>query len=242
MPVDEPTPILLVTIALLFLALLLCLGSFAWKRRAGFFHLPKRQSINGTQEHRDRIARKQKFLACAGNKYGYATSPSKFIDDWRPRELPQLITPISSQYACSASFSEDEQIEQKEVYLDYAGSALPTVSQLKALNEQSSRTILANPHSTGIAASRTSLLIELANKRVLDFFHANPGICYDGQKKNVVSVVAQSNHPGYDLVYTSGATDSLRIVAERFPWFSCDKCGRRSILVYPQSVHTSVME
>ena len=71
--------------------------------------------------------------------------------------------------------------EEAEVYLDYAGASLPSLSQLRAMyiyQCSNSWQILANPHSTGPAASRTSTAIERMNMRVLKFFGALPGFRY----------------------------------------------------------------
>ena len=69
--------------------------------------------------------------------------------------------------------------EQQEVYLDYAGSALPTRSQLRNIFKGEyhcpQSQVLANPHSMGPAAARTLSEIERVKKRILDHFHATPG-------------------------------------------------------------------
>jgi len=117
------------------------------------------------------VERKKIFLRHAEKDYGYADTSAGFIDHWRAKELPHLISPIriSDEGGSTIPVAED-----REVYLDYAGSALPTQSQLERIYR--SQTILANPHSSGPAASRTSLLIERAKKKILDHFGGNPGV------------------------------------------------------------------
>ena len=154
------------------------------------------------------FARKREFLAQAGNVYGYGSSSRGFIDTWRTRELPNLIVPLDSPI----------EIDEPEVYLDYAGAALPTQTQLEEIMKSSC--ILANPHSNGPAASRTLLLIEQAKKRVMDHLNCHPGR-FAGLASPPKSCDPAECHPGYDVVWTSGTTESLRIVAERFPWACC---------------------
>jgi molybdenum cofactor sulfurtransferase len=181
------------------------------------------------------LARKHDFIARAGDEnYGYRGTPRGFIDDWRPREIPNLILPYPE------AAQNDDRSDEREVYLDYAGAALPTRTQLEQIHRSTVQSILANPHSTGPAASRTSLLMNQTKKRVLEFFHATPGR-YAGLSHPPSGCSAADCHPGYELVFTSGATESLRIVAERFPWSNCSHCGRSSVLLYPQNAHTSVV-
>lgn len=225
----------------------------------------------------NQLRRKRDFLARAGDDYGYRNSPAGFIDDWRDFEFPLLISPIrldskvpftepgpavSKNTKCGPNPSPDDNTCEQQVYADYAGAALPTRSQWKATtNETDSPLLLANPHSTGPSAGHTSLLIEQAKKRILEFFSATPGQ-FGGplssralpdttgisRKENQQYPQRQETfHPGYEIVFTSNATDALRIVAERFPWktaksTSCQcQCQQASTLVYPQDSHTSVV-
>ena len=157
------------------------------------------------------------------------TSECGHVDSWRPRELPNLIRPLettttlTTDHACG---------ENDEVYLDYAGAALPTNSQLSNIIKSTS--ILANPHSTGPAASRTLLRMEQAKELVMKHFDCHPGR-FAGLTNPPNKCDARDLHPGYNIVWTSGATESLRIVSERFPW-TC-----QSTLVYAQNSHTSVV-
>lgn len=198
-------------------------------------------------EIQDRLQRKREFLRGAGDDYGYASSPGGLIDEWRPCELPGLILPVSDatgrsqkRLGCSDALTvSNDEGHEKEVYLDYAGSALPTLTQLKHVLERNT-TILANPHSTGPAASRTTNLTEQAVKCVLDHFHAHSGRFMGMLCDENISNEAD-HHPGYEIVFTSGATEALKIVAERFPWMSCRFCNSKSLLVYPHNAHTSVV-
>ena len=101
------------------------------------------------------------------------------------------------------------------VYLDYAGSALAHASQLAAAAADAAASIRANPHSSGPASAADA--VERAKLRVLRHFCG-----------------ARAHE--WDLVWTSGATAALRLVAESFAW-----APNSSALVYPRSAHTSVV-
>lgn len=180
--------------------------------------------------------RKREFLLRVGDEYGYQGTNGGFIDDWRPKELPNLQLPVLKHQQSSDRKDDYE----REIYLDYAGSALPTASQLrKAYTNTSS--ILANPHSTGPAASRTVRGIEEVKKRILKYYCAAPGRF--ASLENPPSSFPQVEcHPGYEILFTSGTTEALKTIAERFPWTQqCDRCGRTSILLYAQNSHSSVV-
>jgi molybdenum cofactor sulfurtransferase len=182
-----------------------------------------------------KMKRKEDFLSRVGDAYGYKGTKGGFIDDWRPKELPHLQLPLSGQ-----SIEEEDDME-REVYLDYAGSALPTKSQLEKIFTSASSTTLANPHSTGPAASRTLLGMEQAKTQILNRFHAAPGrlASLDHPPSSLSN---QDRHPGYGILFTSGTTQALRIIAERFPWRKrCLECGRQSIFLYAQNSHSSVV-
>jgi molybdenum cofactor sulfurtransferase len=191
------------------------------------------------QENDGRIRRKETFLERSGGDYGYAGAPCGFIDQWRATELPGLIPPCDR--------SPEESGTEKEVYVDYAGSALPTSSQLREIQHiLGAATVLANPHSNGPAASRTRRLVEQAKTRVLDLLHAHPGryAAFGNVQPTGTSVDGRCNddddeafdrHPGYEIVFTSGTTEALRILSERFP------IRKGSLFVYAQNSHTSVI-
>ena len=163
---------------------------------------------------------------------------------------------------------DEEQRLEPEIYLDYAGSGLPTQTQLQMMYSNktfSAGIIYANPHSTGPAASRTLNEIQQVKQRVLELLNATPGrYAYltgvakknnttqyktaveqqpnvqnhheeevpsssnnDQSSKNIAENIESletiytdpsQHHCGYDLVFTSGATEGFRLVAERFPW------------------------
>ena len=179
-------------------------------------------------------ARKVDFLSRNSYAYGYQGTPGGYIDDWRPVELPGLQPPIEHHTTETSAVTE--------IYLDYAGAALPTQSQLFAIfKDLSARTVFANPHSTGPAATRSTIGIRTAKRRVLEHFDAMPGR-FASIRDPPIGATPDQCHPGYDLAFTSGATEGLRMVAERFPWRpKCEGCQRQSVFLYARNSHTSVV-
>ena len=241
---------------------------FALSSRAAAVNRERQATDQGkgsaTTHTQQQQQRKAEFLKRAGSDYGYGSSLAGFIDDWRKKEFPNMIGPISLTPEVGAATKEPENThattnpsdnDNDEVYLDYAGAALPSRSLLTAIHEESlsGSSILGNPHSSGPAASRTSRLIEQAKKEVLDHFNGHPGRLAAVTSDKPAS--AYNNHgkasneskdlfyPGYDIVFTSGTTEALRIVAERFPWSNGNnsKGSSPSLLVYPHNAHTSIV-
>ncbi len=161
----------------------------------------------------------------------------------------------------SSTSTSSKIIADLEVYLDYAGSSIPSLSLLNNIHSLSSKyQILANPHSSGIAAARSKEGIEITKKKLLDFFHAQPGpLCGFQSESNNKSNNNDDNsrdgdydyyHPGYDIIFTSGATEAMRIVAENFQWTTttsstadaeAESTSSSSIFMYPMNSHTSVV-
>eukprot|EP00977_Amphora_coffeiformis_P012761 scaffold3226_cov160-Amphora_coffeaeformis.AAC.22 len=197
------------------------------------------------------IKRKRDFLQRAGEDYGYRRSPAGFIDSWRATELPALVPPVEEQQSSTTTTHQTNEESCREVYLDYAGAALPWRSQLEQIGNQVS--ILANPHSTGPAAARTARRMEHVQKRLLDWLDAQPGRLAGIQRNRLNSLKGQKDHdddddddldhhPGYEILFTSGTTQAMQIVAERLAWKAkCQNCGRSSQFVCPVETHTSLI-
>jgi molybdenum cofactor sulfurtransferase len=192
---------------------------------------------------------KLEFLSRVGDDYGYRHNTDLgYIDDWRPKEFPSLIYPIRiaggerKRKDCNYyNYNDDDDEEEndnhnendnnndneREVYLDYAGSALPMKSQLEH-TQSKMMMILANPHSTGPAASRTLECIKRAEKCVLTHLGAAPGryaslqlpdsFYNNNNNNNTQQRQIMDRHPGYEVLFTSGATEAFKTIAERFPW------------------------
>jgi molybdenum cofactor sulfurtransferase len=256
-----------------------------------------------TRRHEERFARKEAFLQSLspGESYGGGGANVVDFDQWREREFPGLIRPVSSglpkeDFVVSSSpflllssdttnshcgpVDADDKDNDRMVYLDHAGAALPTQSQLYHIyQEAAAGPILANPHSTGPAASYTKTCHEKVKMTILDHFHAHPQrvlhYCASTNDKNDTNNsddAADGDDPaddaedstttgivrggvGYELIYTSGTTEAMRIVAEWFPWHNdnnhnnnnnnkmlCHECDQQGPqLAYALQSHTSVV-
>ena len=197
----------------------------------------------------NRLADKIDFLERVGGRYGYADCARGFIDGWRPVEFPSLIAPIQlppshhlykrmrlqgrRNHVCEKLIHDNKVVcnRELEVYLDYAGSALASRSQLERIMQTDQ--ILANPHSKGggLASDRTLAMMQVSKECVLRHFgiqNESIGLDESDEDANDIDLMGcKDNCQGYKLVFTSGATDSLRIVSERFPWSYVKGCVRR---------------
>lgn len=90
---------------------------------------------------------------------------------------------------------------QGGAYLDYTGSALYGVSQLRAHHELLREGLFGNPHAEHAVSRASTAVIDAARELVLRFF----GV--DG-----------STH---DVCFTAGATAAIKLVAEAFPFGRC---------------------
>ncbi|KAJ7356811.1 molybdenum cofactor sulfurase [Mycena albidolilacea] len=105
-------------------------------------------------------------------------------------------------------------------YLDYAASAPSPLSTFHRLSETIATTLYSNPHSRSSSSVATSLEIERCRGRVLeDLFGLD-----DAQKR------AQ-----WDVIFTAGATASMKLVGDAFPWQEGSK------YCYPKQSHTSLV-
>ncbi|KAH6768695.1 molybdenum cofactor sulfurase [Perilla frutescens var. frutescens] len=101
------------------------------------------------------------------------------------------------------------------VYLDHAGATLYSESQMEGLFKDLNSTIYGNPHSQSNCGLTTSDVVWEARQQILGFFNASP--------------------KEYNCIFTSGATSSLKLVGETFPWSS------RSNYMYTMENHNSVL-
>ncbi|CAJ1936409.1 unnamed protein product [Cylindrotheca closterium] len=215
------------TLTIFIFGSIMCLVSTLILRRK---KSPFERSVDSMTKGKARFNRKRAFLSNVGDEYGYRHSGKGYIDDWRHKEFPTLQPPLGQR--------STDAIEEREIYLDYAGSALPSKSQMEASFQSLSSNVLANPHSSGPAASRTLLGIQQSKTRILNHFDATAGR-FASIQRTQDSALTSDSHSGYDVVFTSGTTEALRVVAERFPWQTSD--GQQSILLYAQNSHSSVL-
>jgi molybdenum cofactor sulfurtransferase len=240
--------------------------SWWWFRPPATIKKSNGSHVGNDSESSPKIKRKMEFLLRVGDDYGYRGSDLGYIDDWRPIEFPSLQLPFECSEHLKNCGKDDNEgnagtVEQ-EVYLDYAGAALPMKSQLERIYRDATRSVLGNPHSTGPAASRTAERIQSAESRVLSHLGAGPGryaslqlpeTFYQSSSQTASASYKQNmdRHPGYDVHFTSGSTEAFKTIAERFPWrpSSCNtRCHgqcryqhHRSIFMYVTNSHNSVV-
>ncbi|XP_042007194.1 molybdenum cofactor sulfurase-like isoform X2 [Salvia splendens] len=101
------------------------------------------------------------------------------------------------------------------VYLDHAGATLYSESQMQDVFMDLSSTLYGNPHSQSSCSVTTSDIVGEVRQQVLSFFNASP--------------------KEYKCIFTSGATSSLKLVGETFPW------SRESNYMYTMENHNSVL-
>ena len=86
---------------------------------------------------------------------------------------------------------------QDQVYLDYTGANLFAQAQVKAHMDVLQAHVFGNPHSTNPTSLQATQLVETTRRAVLDYFHASKD---------------------YYCVFTSNATQSLKIIGESYPF------------------------
>ncbi|XP_057668674.1 molybdenum cofactor sulfurase 3 isoform X1 [Diorhabda carinulata] len=102
-------------------------------------------------------------------------------------------------------------------YLDHAGASLYSEKQMQLILFNLSDNIYANPHSLHLSSKLTEDHIDIIRFRILQHFNIT--------------------NDDYSFVFTSGATQSLKIVAETFNYGQKDD----GTLVYLENNHTSVL-
>uniref|UniRef100_A0A1L8DZE8 Putative molybdenum cofactor sulfurase n=1 Tax=Nyssomyia neivai TaxID=330878 RepID=A0A1L8DZE8_9DIPT len=100
----------------------------------------------------------------------------------------------------------------KEHYLDHAGTTLYSEKQIEEAYKDLSQNVYSNPHTS----KSTEDLIDQVRSRILDHFNTDSS--------------------SYHVIFTSGTTASLKIVAESF-----DFSGENSQFCYLRDSHTSVL-
>ncbi|GAB1859911.1 Molybdenum cofactor sulfurase [Camponotus japonicus] len=111
-----------------------------------------------------------------------------------------------------------------ECYVDHAGATLYTDTQIRKVGADLHGSLYANPHSIGIGSSMTQDIIERMRYRILSHFNTTPD--------------------EYSVIFTSGATASLKIIAEGFRFKANENnetTPHAGNFVYVQDNHTSVL-
>eukprot|EP00906_Rhabdomonas_costata_P026417 RCo037622 len=101
------------------------------------------------------------------------------------------------------------------IYLDHTGSALYPASYIGEVCDLLQQEVFGNPHTISSCSRKSQANVERARQKVLEFF--------------------STDDDNYDVIFTSSATQALRIVGESFPW------DKRSVFGYTFENHTSVL-
>lgn len=103
--------------------------------------------------------------------------------------------------------------ERGDVYLDYTGSGLYGVSQVREHAEWLASGVFGNPHSANPASMAATDAVESTRKAILDWFGAGPE---------------------YAVIFTQNATAAIKLVGESYPF------ARRGRLLLSADNHNSV--
>ena len=102
----------------------------------------------------------------------------------------------------------------RHIYLDYTGGSLYAESQVRAHADLLASGVFGNPHSGSLSSMASTSLVEATRRRILEFFHAPPGL--------------------YTVIFTQNATAALKLVGEAYPFAA----GGRFVLAFDN--HNSV--
>ncbi|XP_069814348.1 molybdenum cofactor sulfurase isoform X1 [Dendropsophus ebraccatus] len=106
-------------------------------------------------------------------------------------------------------------------YLDHIGATLFPESLLHAFMADLSENVYGNPHSSHLSSRLTHDTIEHVRYRILQHFN--------------------TSSEDYTVVFTSGSTAALKLVAENFPWTPRSSSNAGSHFCYLTDNHTSVV-
>ncbi|XP_070772305.1 molybdenum cofactor sulfurase [Enoplosus armatus] len=106
-------------------------------------------------------------------------------------------------------------------YLDHAATTLYPESLVRDYCQDISRNVYGNPHSHNPSSRLTHDTMERVRYRVLQHFNATP--------------------EEYSVIFTSGCTAALKLVAESFPWRPQTASEAGSHFCYLTDSHTSVV-
>ncbi|KAM8966992.1 molybdenum cofactor sulfurase [Pelodytes ibericus] len=106
-------------------------------------------------------------------------------------------------------------------YLDHVGTTLFPQSLLDRFMSDLSKNVYGNPHSQNISSRLTHDTIEHVRYRILQHFNTTA--------------------EDYTVIFTSGSTAALKLIAETFPWTSASPHSPGSVFCYLTDNHTSVV-
>ncbi|KAJ7151530.1 molybdenum cofactor sulfurase [Mycena filopes] len=123
-----------------------------------------------------------------------------------------------------AVFTRQRELEYPQLkcttYLDYAASGIAPVSTLRSFAENVATNLYSNPHSRSSSSVATSLEIQKCRGRVL---------------QDLFGLEDATSRSQWDVIFTAGATASMKLVGEAFPWQEGSKYR------YLKQSHTSLV-
>uniref|UniRef100_A0A671XLC5 Molybdenum cofactor sulfurase n=1 Tax=Sparus aurata TaxID=8175 RepID=A0A671XLC5_SPAAU len=123
--------------------------------------------------------------------------------------------------ASGPSPREVGRVAARTTYLDHAATTLYPESLVRGYFQDISRNVYGNPHSHNPSSRLTHDTVERVRYRVLQHFNASP--------------------EEYSVIFTSGCTAALKLVAESFPWRPPTESEAGSHFCYLTDNHTSVV-
>ncbi|XP_075684622.1 molybdenum cofactor sulfurase [Rhinoderma darwinii] len=131
----------------------------------------------------------------------------------------------SSDYGYGGTVQEMRNKEFSRIadvtYLDHIGTTLFPKSLLQSFMADLSENVYGNPHSNNLSSRLTHDTIEHVRYRILQHFNTSAA--------------------DYTVIFTSGSTAALKLVAEIFPWTSRSLGDMDSHFCYLTDNHTSVV-
>ncbi|KAI5477817.1 Molybdenum cofactor sulfurase [Pseudohyphozyma bogoriensis] len=112
------------------------------------------------------------------------------------------------------------------VYLDYSASPPAPVSTFHAFTRDVSTTLYSNPHSRSPSSTAATAAISNVRRRVMS---------------DVFGLATPQAQAKWDVVFTSGATGALKLVAESYDWTDRSDGNGGVTYRYVTEVHTSVL-
>ncbi|CAF2097487.1 unnamed protein product [Rotaria magnacalcarata] len=121
--------------------------------------------------------------------------------------------------------------DESITYVDHAAASLYSKKQLSSIFNSLNSSVYGNPHSRHLPSEIVTQSIDAARNRIFEHFN--------------------TSSEDYDLIFTSGATDAIKIIANCFCWRLNDSNNirnqqepeeeNRGVFVYTQENHTSVL-
>ncbi|XP_027207990.2 molybdenum cofactor sulfurase isoform X1 [Penaeus vannamei] len=110
---------------------------------------------------------------------------------------------IPPNYDVERVIKEDFDRLKGHYYLDHAAATLYSDSQIQAASAELQNSLLGNPHSRSCVSDAATRIVDSVRQRILDHFNTTAD--------------------EYDVIFTSGATQALKIVAEHFNWHGSEE-------------------